>query len=138
MSEELDRYAKAVEAIDDADRVLSHAKRRLTRLSIAAGVLMAVAAVTGMRIASAYNYDIGTYGGFSAGRGRSGRTQQGIRDLHYWLEAHFASEVVLATIIILFVIAIGCFVALPLLLLRWQRAKDAHAAAVARAEASVD
>lgn len=138
MTEELDRYAKAITAIDDADRVLSRTKKQLVRLSIAAGVLMAVAGVAGMRIASAYSYDIGTYGGFSAGRGRTGNIHEGVRDLHYWLDAHFASEVVLVAIIILFAITVGCFVALPVLRLRWQGAKDAHAAAVAKAEASVD
>lgn len=138
MTEELDRYAIAVQAIDDADRALSRAKKRLVRAGIAMGVLMAVAGTAGMRIASAYNYDIDTYDGFSSGRGRSGDIHDGVRNLHEWLESHVASEVVLVAIVILFIVAIGCFMSLPVLMLRWQRAKDAHADAVAKAEASLD
>lgn len=84
MTDDIDRRAQAIQAIEVADDYLVRSKRRLRTIAIVCAVLFAVAAYVG------------------------------------------------------FTLAMACFVALPLLLLRWQRAKDTHAAAIARAEASAD
>lgn len=99
---------------------------------------MVIAGFYGAHLAAAYNYQFENYSWAGSARSRSGKLAASIRDLHYWLTDHVSDGLVVTAIVALFAIAVACFVTLPVLALRWQKARDAHADAVAAAEASLD
>ncbi|MGO1545466.1 MAG: hypothetical protein ACTHXA_14130 [Gulosibacter sp.] len=84
---------------------------------------MAVSAVFGFVIARAFNYDSSNYEAFGSFRTRTGRAHKGIRDMHEFLE-QFPDGLIITIIVLLFIAAIGCFLTLPMLLLRRQRLSE--------------
>lgn len=99
-------------------------KRRYQWIAGGTALLMAVSAMLALRVAAGLNYDIDNFSWAGTFRSRSGKTHRSIRELHHWLDEHFSDEAVTVFLLLLWLVAIACFIALPVLLLRWQRVRE--------------